>query len=106
RVPAEVPRALGEPVAAIDSAHARSIEAPTGTRRIADGIAIFLASDDETAIAAAASLKAGVVIGASGLIVLPGLVRHGDAKRRGDQDARTQLRGMATRLRQELGSSE
>src|SRR4051812_27373247 len=105
-VPAEVTRALGEHVAAIDSAHARSAEAPTGTRRIADGIAIFVAPDDEPASGAAATLKAGVVIGPSGLIVLPGLVRHADAKRRGDQDARTQLRGMATRLRQELGSSE
>jgi len=102
----EVAAALGEHVASIDSKDARDLPAPKGTRRAADGVAIFLAPDDATAIAAAASLRGGVVVSASGLLVLPGLVRHPDARRKADHDARLQLRGMATRLRQELAASE
>ncbi|MEK7863846.1 MAG: AAA family ATPase, partial [Chloroflexota bacterium] len=62
--------------------------------------------DDATAVAAAASLRGGVVVAPSGLMILPGLVRYADARRRGDQDARAQLRAMASRLREELGASE
>lgn len=105
-VPNDVSAALGDHVAVVDSKDARDLSVPKGTRRLADGLAIFIAPDDATAIAAAASLKGGVVVAPSGLIVLPGLVRHADARRKGDHDARAQLRGMASRLRQELVASE
>ncbi len=105
-VPGEVTAALGEHVAVVDSKDARDAAAPKGTRRIAEGIAVFLAPDDATAIAAAASLRSGVVVAPSGLMVLPGLVRHADQRRKSDQDARTQLRGMGKRLREEIAASE
>jgi chromosome segregation protein len=105
-VPNAVTTALGEHVAAIDSKDARDLPVPKGTRRAADGVAIFLASDDAAAIEAAGTLKGGVVVSPSGLIVLPGLVRYADPRRKSDTDARTQLRGMATRLREELAASE
>jgi len=94
-VPAEVTLALGESIASVDSKEAKDLPAPKGTRRAADGLAIFVAPDDATAIAAAAGLRGGVVVSPSGLIVLPGLVRHADQRRKADHDARTQLRGMS-----------
>ncbi|HUQ42158.1 MAG TPA: hypothetical protein VM052_06635, partial [Candidatus Limnocylindrales bacterium] len=105
-VPSEVTLALGEHIAVVDSKDARDIQPPKGTRRVADGVAIFLAPDDATAVAATASLRGGVIIAPSGSFVLPGLIRHADWRRKGDHDARTQLRGMATRLREELTASE
>jgi chromosome segregation protein len=105
-IPSEVSAALGEHVAAIDSKDARDLPVPKGTRRISDGVAIFLAEDDASAIAAAASLRGGVVVSPSGLLVLPGLVRYADPRRKADHDARAQLRGMAARLREELSGSE
>jgi chromosome segregation protein len=105
-VPAEVGAALGEHLATIESRDARDLPAPKGTRRISDGVAIFLAQDDASAIAAAASLRGGVVVSPSGLLVLPGLVRHADPRRKADHDARAQLRAMAARLRAELSVSE
>jgi chromosome segregation protein len=105
-VPNELTLALGENLATIRSKEAPDLPAPKGTRRVAEGIAVFLAPDDATAIAAAASLRGGVVVSPTGLLVLPGLVRQPDQRRRADHDARTQLRGMATRLREELAASE
>jgi chromosome segregation protein len=105
-VPNAVTTALGEHVGVVDSKEAQGLAAPKGTRRIADGVAIFLAESDAAAVSAAATLKGGVVVSPSGLFVVPGLVRHPDPKRKSDQDARTQLRGMATRLREELAASE
>jgi chromosome segregation protein len=105
-VPTEVTLALGESIANVDSKEANALSAPKGTRRAADGIAIFLAPDDATAIAAATGLRGGVVVSPSGLMVLPGLVRHADQRRKADHDARAQLRGMAARLREELAASE
>ncbi|HYR94445.1 MAG TPA: AAA family ATPase [Methylomirabilota bacterium] len=105
-VPNAVTVALGEHVAAIDSKDARDLPVPKGTRRAAEGVAIFLAADDASAIEAASTLKGGVVVSPTGLLVLPGLVRHPDTRRKADTDARTQLRGMATRLREELAASE
>ncbi len=105
-VPNEVTVALGEHVAVGESKDAKDANAPRGTRRLAEGIAVFVAPDDATAIAAAASLRAGVVVAPSGLMVLPGLVRHADQRRKADHDARAQLRGMAKRLRDELAASE
>jgi len=105
-VPAEVTLALGESVGSVDSKEAKDLPAPKGTRRAAEGVAIFLAPDDATAIAAAVGLRGGVVVSPTGLFVLPGLVRHADQRRKADHDARTQLRGMSARLRQELAASE
>jgi len=105
-VPGDIASALGEHIAVIDSKDARDLSVPKGTRRLTDGVAIFVAPDEATAIAAASSLKGGVVVAPSGLLVLPGLVRHPDPRRKGDHDARAQLRGMASRLRQELVASE
>jgi chromosome segregation protein len=81
-------------------------DAPRGCRRLAADVAIFIAESDTAAIAAAATLRAGVVVGPSGLLVLPGLVRFADPRRKAEQEARAQLRGMASRLREELGGAE
>jgi chromosome segregation protein len=81
-------------------------DAPRGCRRVAADVAIFIAEDDASAIAAAGSLRAGVVVAPSGLLVLPGLVRFADPRRKADQEARAQLRGMASRLREELTGAE
>src|SRR5437867_12342148 len=81
-------------------------DAPRGCRRLATDVAIFIAEDDAAAIAAAAMLRAGVVVAPSGLLVLPGLVRFADPRRKAEQEARAQLRGMASRLREELGGAE
>jgi chromosome segregation protein len=81
-------------------------DAPRGCRRLAADVAIFIAEDDAAAIAAAATLRAGVVVAPSGLLVLPGLVRFADLRRKAEQEARAQLRGMASRLREELGGAE
>ncbi len=105
-VPNAVTVALGEHLAATDAKDARDLPVPNGTRRAAEGVAIFLASDDVAAIEAASTLKGGVVISPTGLLVLPGLVRYADPRRKADTDARKQLRGMATRLREELAASE
>jgi chromosome segregation protein len=81
-------------------------DAPRGCRRISADVAIFVAEDDAAAIAAAATLRAGVVVAPSGLLVLPGLVRFADPRRKAEQEARAQLRGMASRLRAELAGAE
>ena len=105
-IPTEVNAALGEHIGVVDSKDARDAATPKGTRRIAEGVAVFLAADDATAIDAAARLRTGVVISPTGMLVLPGLIRPADPRRKADQDARAQLRGMAARLREELASSE
>jgi chromosome segregation protein len=81
-------------------------DAPRGCRRLAADVAIFLAEDDAAAIAAASTLRAGIVVAPSGLLVLPGLVRFADSRRKAEQEARAQLRGMASRLREELVGAE
>jgi chromosome segregation protein len=81
-------------------------DAPRGCRRLAADVAIFIAEDDATAIAAASTLRAGVVVAPSGMLVLPGLVRFADVRRKAEQEARAQLRGMASRLREELAGAE
>src|SRR6266550_7199109 len=102
-VPDAVAAALGD--VAVTSTKLTG-DAPRGCRRLAAEVAIFVAEDDAAAIAAAATLRAGVVVAPSGLLVLPGLVRFADPRRRADQEARAQLRGMASRLREELGGAE
>jgi len=102
-VPDAVSAALGD-VATIGIKSAG--DAPRGCRRLAPDVAIFLADDDASAIAAAAKLTAGVVVAPSGLFVLPGLVRFADPRRKAEQEARAQLWGMASRLRDELGGAE
>jgi chromosome segregation protein len=81
-------------------------DAPRGCRRLAADVAIFIAEDDATAIAAASTLRAGIVVAPSGMLVLPGLVRFADVRRKAEQEARAQLRGMASRLREELAGAE
>jgi chromosome segregation protein len=102
-VPDAVTAALGD--VAMTSTKAPG-DAPRGCRRLAPDVAIFIAEDDATAVAAAAILRAGVVVSPSGLLVLPGLVRFADPRRKAEQEARAQLRGMASRLREELASAE
>ena len=102
-VPEAVAAALGD-VAMTSTKNAG--DAPRGCRRLAADVAIFIAEDDASAIAAAGSLRAGVVVAPSGLLVLPGLVRFADPRRKADQEARAQLRGMASRLREELTGAE
>src|SRR6185503_9984900 len=102
-VPDAVAAALGD-VAMTSTKNAG--DAPRGCRRLAADVAIFIAEDDAAAIAAAGSLRAGVVVAPSGLLVLPGLVRFADPRRKADQEARAQLRGMASRLREELTGAE
>ena len=102
-VPDAVAAALGD--VAVTSTKLAG-DTPRGCRRLAAEVAIFVAEDDAAAIAAAATLRAGVVVAPSGLLVLPGLVRFADPRRRADQEARAQLRGMASRLREELGGAE
>ncbi len=106
RVPEAAVLALGDAVAIVDTDDARELPVPKGCRRAADGVAIFVAPDDATAIAAAASMKGGAVVAASGILVLPGLVRYADPRRKSEQDARAELRAMASRLREELAASE
>ncbi|MEP6693542.1 MAG: hypothetical protein ABJB39_02745, partial [Chloroflexota bacterium] len=102
-VPDAVTAALGD-VAMISTK--ASADAPRGCRRVAADVAIFVAEDDDAALAAAAMLRAGVVVAPSGLMVLPGLVRFADPRRTAEQAARAQLRGMASRLREELAAGE
>jgi chromosome segregation protein len=102
-VPDAVTAALGDVAM---TATKSSGDAPRGCRRISADVAIFVAEDDAAAIAAAATLRAGVVVAPSGLLVLPGLVRFADPRRKAEQEARAQLRGMASRLRTELGGAE
>ncbi len=102
-VPEAVTSALGD--IAMTSTKSAG-DAPRGCRRLAADVAIFIAEDDAAAIAAAATLRAGVVVAPSGLLVLPGLVRFADPRRKAEQEARAQLRGMASRLREELGGAE
>jgi chromosome segregation protein len=102
---AEVVRnALGSAVAI--SSDPVEAAAPKGTRRLAEGVAIFVAPDDQTALAAASSLRAGVVIAPSGLLVLPGLARLVEPRTRAEHDALAQLRAMGARLGEELLASE
>src|SRR5438094_881866 len=103
--PDVVRTALGRAVAIAAGA---SLDAPTpkGCRRVADGVAIFIAPDDATALAAAGTLRAGAVIAPSGLLVLPGLARIVDPRQRAERDATTQLAAMAARLHEELITAE
>ena len=103
--PDAVRAALGRAVAVAGSA-AVEAAAPKGCRRVADGIAIFVAPDDATALAAASTLRAGAVIAPSGLLVLPGLARIVDPRQRAERDATTQLAAMAARLHEELITAE
>src|SRR5207302_515273 len=70
------------------------------------GVALFVAPDDATALAAATSLRSGAVVAPSGLLVLPGLVRLVEPRARAERDAAAQLRAMASRLRDELAAAE
>jgi len=79
---------------------------PKGCRRVADGVALFVAPDDATALAAATTLRSGAVVAPSGLLVLPGLVRLVEPRARAERDAAAQLRAMASRLRDELAAAE
>jgi chromosome segregation protein len=81
-------------------------DAPRGCRRLSADVAIFVAQDEAAAFAAATTLRAGIVVAPSGLLVLPGLVRFADPRRKAEQEARAQLRGMASRLREELAGAE
>jgi chromosome segregation protein len=102
-VPDAVTAALGD--VAITATKAAG-DAPRGCRRLSADVAIYIAEDDAAAIAAAATLRAGVVVAPSGLLVLPGLVRFADPRRKAEQEARAQLRGMVSRLRDELAGAE
>jgi chromosome segregation protein len=104
--PDAVRAALGRAVAITGASALGESAAPKGCRRIAEGVAIFVAPDDATALAAAATLRAGAVIAPSGLLVLPGLARIVDPRRRAERDATTQLAGMAARLHEELITAE
>ncbi|TMC45486.1 MAG: hypothetical protein E6J23_04660 [Chloroflexi bacterium] len=97
--------ALGRAVAIAGGA-STDAPVPKGCRRVADGIAIFIAPDDATALAAASTLRAGAVIAPSGLLVLPGLARIVDPRQRAERDATTQLAAMAARLHEELITAE
>ena len=96
--------ALGASLATPERAPADLAKAdvPRGCRRVAEGLAIFIAPDDATALAAAATLRSGAVVAPSGLLVLPGLVRLVEPRARAERDAAGQLRAMASRLRDEL----
>ncbi|TMC79853.1 MAG: hypothetical protein E6J09_01080 [Chloroflexi bacterium] len=98
--------ALGGAVATSPSSAAADAAVPKGCRRVADGVAVFLAPDEATALAAASTLRSGAVIAPSGLLVLPGLARLVEPRARADRDATTQLRTMAARLHEELLAAE
>jgi len=102
-IPEAVTAALGD--VAVTSTKAAA-DTPPDCRRLAADVAIFVAEDDAAAVAAAATLRAGAVVAPSGLLVLPGLVRYADPRRKAEQEARPQLRGMASRLREELAGAE
>jgi len=98
--------ALGGALAMSPSSAAADAAVPKGCRRVADGLAVFLAPDEATALAAASTLRSGAVIAPSGLLVLPGLARLVEPRARADRDATTQLRTMAARLHEELLAAE
>ncbi len=104
--PDAVRAALGRTVAIAGGGASGDAAAPKGCRRIAEGVAIFVAPDDATALAAATTLRAGAVIAPSGLLVLPGLARIVDPTKRAERDATAQLAGMAARLHEELMTAE
>ena len=104
--PDTVRTALGGAVAIAGGSASSDAQPPKGCRRIADGVAIFVAPDDATALAAATTLRAGAVIAPSGLLVLPGLARIVDPRKRAERDATKQLAGMAARLHEELMTAE
>ncbi|TMC77698.1 MAG: hypothetical protein E6J15_03585, partial [Chloroflexi bacterium] len=104
--PDAVRAALGRAVAITTGGSAGDTGAPKGCRRIAEGVAIFVAPDDATALAAATTLRAGAVIAPSGLLVLPGLARIVDPRQLAERDATTQLAAMAARLHEELITAE
>src|SRR2546425_2732407 len=104
--PDAVRAALGGAVATSPSSAAADAAVPKGCRRIADGVAVFLAPDEATAFAAASTLRTGAVIAPSGLLVLPGLARLVEQRERADRDASAQLRTMAARLHEELLAAE
>jgi chromosome segregation protein len=104
--PDVVRRALGGAVATSQSSAAAEAAVPKGCRRVADGLAVFLAPDEATALAAASTLRTGAVIAPSGLLVLPGLARLIEPRERADRDATAQLRAMAARLHEELLTAE
>ena len=98
--------ALGGAIATSPSSVAADAPVPKGCRRVADGVAVFLAPDDATALVAASILRTGAVIAPSGLLVLPGLARLIEPRARADRDATAQLRAMAARLHEELLAAE
>src|SRR5437879_4274809 len=104
--PEAIRASLGRAVAIAGASASGDAAAPKGCRRVADGVAIFIAPDDATALAAATTLRAGAVIAPSGLLVLPGLARIVDPRRRAERDATTQLATMAARLHDELITAE
>jgi chromosome segregation protein len=104
--PDAVSAALGRAVAVVGGGPSDDAPVPKGCRRIADGVAVFVAPDDATALAAATTLRAGAVIAPSGLLVLPGLARIVDPRHRAQRDATTQLATMAARLHEELITAE
>jgi len=104
--PDAVRAALGRAVAIAGSGASVDAQIPKGCRRIAEGVAIFVAPDDATALTAATTLRAGAVIAPTGLLVLPGLARIVEPRKRAERDATTQLAGMAARLHEELMTAE
>jgi chromosome segregation protein len=104
--PEAVRAALGAAVAVAATARADDAAVPKGCRRVAEGIAIFVAPDEATALASAATLRAGAVVAPTGMLVLPGLARLGEPRDRAEAAATAQLRAMAARLREELIAAE
>ncbi|HEV8535159.1 MAG TPA: AAA family ATPase [Candidatus Limnocylindria bacterium] len=98
--------ALGAAIAVSPSSAAAGFDTPKGCRRIADGIPLFVAPDDSTALAAAATLRSGAVVAPGGLLVLPGLARLVEPRARAERDASAQLRAVAARLHEELLAAE
>src|SRR5206468_5975011 len=104
--PDAVRAALGRAVAVTGGRASEDAPVPKGCRRVAEGVAVFVAPDDATALVAATTLRAGAVIAPSGLLVLPGLARIVDPRQRAERDATTQLAAMAARLHEELITAE
>jgi len=98
--------ALGDAVAVAERVSGPELPEPARCRRVAPGLPVFLAEDDDAALAAmAVGLVAGTVVAPSGLLVVPGLVRlvaPAAAAREGLAD----LKAIAARLREEVATAE
>ncbi|MGH2499280.1 MAG: AAA family ATPase, partial [Candidatus Limnocylindria bacterium] len=94
---------------------------PAGCQRFADALKldedlrpvvgavlrnVFVAPDQATAIAAARTLRDGVVVTPDGLAARGGILRFPPARAEAERDALAQLAAMAGRLRAELGAAE